>query len=112
MSTMHNAWWTRWQAKALSRLLLSMTDLVILNTCHIAKRLPKRSIRNWAAARRQDEAARNGRIMNIAVAGCVAQAEGDEIIRARRSSTSWSAAELSPLRNCWRTRSVTAGAGD
>src|SRR6202035_1397117 len=29
----------------------------------------------------KDEAARNGRNMSIAVAGCVAQAEGDEIIR-------------------------------
>src|SRR5215510_7545228 len=46
---------------------LEDADLVILNTCHI---------RALKAA-----AARNGRRVTIAVAGCVAQAEGEEIIR-------------------------------
>src|SRR3984957_9020758 len=54
---MRNAWWTRWRRKALSR--------------PQARRL--RGVK--------EEAARHGRQMSIAVAGCVVQAEGQEIIR-------------------------------
>src|ERR1700681_1373105 len=55
-------------------------DLVVLNTCHIRE---KASEKVYSALGRlrvvKDDAAREGREMKIAVAGCVAQAEGAEI---------------------------------
>src|SRR5215217_8502755 len=57
-------------------------DLVILNTCHIREKASEKVYSELGRLRVvKDDAARNGRRMNIAVAGCVAQAEGDEIIR-------------------------------
>src|SRR5690349_3543624 len=57
-------------------------DLVILNTCHIREKASEKVYSELGRLRvAKDEAARNGRDMRIAVAGCVAQAEGDEIIR-------------------------------
>jgi tRNA-2-methylthio-N6-dimethylallyladenosine synthase len=57
-------------------------DLVILNTCHIREKASEKVYSELGRMRvLKDEAARNGRNMNIAVAGCVAQAEGSEIIR-------------------------------
>src|SRR3982074_2516587 len=57
-------------------------DLVILNTCHIREKASEEVYRDVGRLRGvKDEAARNGRRMSIAVAGCVAQAEGNEIIR-------------------------------
>jgi tRNA-2-methylthio-N6-dimethylallyladenosine synthase len=57
-------------------------DLVILNTCHIREKASEKVYSELGRLRViKDEAARNGRQMNIAVAGCVAQAEGEEIIR-------------------------------
>jgi tRNA-2-methylthio-N6-dimethylallyladenosine synthase len=57
-------------------------DLVILNTCHIREKASEKVYSELGRLRlAKEEAARNGRRMNIAVAGCVAQAEGDEIIR-------------------------------
>src|SRR6202140_1765953 len=57
-------------------------DLVILNTCHIREKASEKVYSELGRLRvAKDEAARNGREMRIAVAGCVAQAEGDEIIR-------------------------------
>jgi len=57
-------------------------DLVILNTCHIREKASEKVYSELGRLRvAKDEAARNGRAMRIAVAGCVAQAEGDEIIR-------------------------------
>src|SRR6201996_7655498 len=57
-------------------------DLVILNTCHIREKASEKVYSELGRLRvLKDEAARNGRHMNIAVAGCVAQAEGSEIIR-------------------------------
>lgn len=57
-------------------------DLVILNTCHIREKASEKVYSELGRLRvAKDEAARNGRTMNIAVAGCVAQAEGSEIIR-------------------------------
>src|SRR6202011_2799773 len=57
-------------------------DLVILNTCHIRE---KASEKVYSELGRlgvvREQAARAGRGMKIAVAGCVAQAEGEEIIR-------------------------------
>src|SRR5438309_1171523 len=57
-------------------------DLVILNTCHIREKASEKVYSELGRLRAaKEEAARNGRQMNIAVAGCVAQAEGEEIVR-------------------------------
>ena len=57
-------------------------ELVILNTCHIREKASEKVYSELGRLRLvKEEAARNGRTMNIAVAGCVAQAEGGEIIR-------------------------------
>jgi tRNA-2-methylthio-N6-dimethylallyladenosine synthase len=57
-------------------------DLVILNTCHIREKASEKVYSELGRLRvAKDEAARGGRKMNIVVAGCVAQAEGGEIIR-------------------------------
>ena len=57
-------------------------DLVILNTCHIREKASEKVYSELGRLRVvKDEAARRGRQMSIAVAGCVAQAEGAEIIR-------------------------------
>jgi tRNA-2-methylthio-N6-dimethylallyladenosine synthase len=57
-------------------------DLVILNTCHIREKASEKVYSELGRLRAaKDEAARRGRDMRIAVAGCVAQAEGEEIIR-------------------------------
>ncbi|HZO45836.1 MAG TPA: tRNA (N6-isopentenyl adenosine(37)-C2)-methylthiotransferase MiaB [Xanthobacteraceae bacterium] len=57
-------------------------DLVILNTCHIREKAAEKIYSELGRIRvMKQEAARNGRKLTIAVAGCVAQAEGEEIIR-------------------------------
>src|ERR1700742_2838068 len=57
-------------------------DLVILNTCHIREKASEKVYSELGRLRvAREEAARKGRDMKIAVAGCVAQAEGEEIIR-------------------------------
>jgi tRNA-2-methylthio-N6-dimethylallyladenosine synthase len=57
-------------------------DLVILNTCHIREKASEKVYSELGRLRvAKEEAARGGREMKIAVAGCVAQAEGEEIIR-------------------------------
>ena len=57
-------------------------DLVILNTCHIREKASEKVYSELGRLRVvKDEAARQGRRMSIAVAGCVAQAEGEEMIR-------------------------------
>src|SRR5258707_9229009 len=57
-------------------------DLVILNTCHIREKASEKIYSELERLRAiKAEAARNGRQINIAVAGCVAQAEGNEIVR-------------------------------
>ncbi|MET4065620.1 tRNA-2-methylthio-N6-dimethylallyladenosine synthase [Bradyrhizobium sp. S3.2.6] len=57
-------------------------DLVILNTCHIREKASEKVYSELGRLRvAKDEAAREGRAMQIAVAGCVAQAEGEEIVR-------------------------------
>jgi tRNA-2-methylthio-N6-dimethylallyladenosine synthase len=56
-------------------------DLVILNTCHIREKAAEKVYSELGRLRLiKDEAARSGRRISIAVAGCVAQAEGSEII--------------------------------
>jgi tRNA-2-methylthio-N6-dimethylallyladenosine synthase len=57
-------------------------DLVILNTCHIREKAAEKVYSELGRVRRLKEAAAaEGRRVVIAVAGCVAQAEGQEIIR-------------------------------
>jgi tRNA-2-methylthio-N6-dimethylallyladenosine synthase len=57
-------------------------DLVILNTCHIREKASEKVYSELGRLREaKDGAARAGRDMKIVVAGCVAQAEGAEIVR-------------------------------
>jgi tRNA-2-methylthio-N6-dimethylallyladenosine synthase len=57
-------------------------DLVILNTCHIREKAAEKIYSELGRIRvLKEEAARDGRQLVIAVAGCVAQAEGEEILR-------------------------------
>jgi tRNA-2-methylthio-N6-dimethylallyladenosine synthase len=57
-------------------------DLVILNTCHIRERAAEKVYSELGRVRQiKHAAARDGREVVVAVAGCVAQAEGKEIIR-------------------------------
>jgi tRNA-2-methylthio-N6-dimethylallyladenosine synthase len=57
-------------------------DLIILNTCHIREKAAEKIYSELGRLRvLKDGAARNGRRVTVAVAGCVAQAEGEEIIR-------------------------------
>ncbi|MBR1088982.1 tRNA (N6-isopentenyl adenosine(37)-C2)-methylthiotransferase MiaB [Bradyrhizobium manausense] len=57
-------------------------DLVILNTCHIREKASEKVFSELGRLRvAKNEAARAGRAIQIAVAGCVAQAEGEEIVR-------------------------------
>jgi len=57
-------------------------DLIILNTCHIREKAVDKVYSEIGRMRElKDAAAHDGRNVLIAVAGCVAQAEGKEIIR-------------------------------
>ncbi len=57
-------------------------DLVILNTCHIREKAAEKIYSELGRIRQlKDEAKRAGRDLVVAVAGCVAQAEGEEIVR-------------------------------
>src|SRR5580658_1620178 len=57
-------------------------DLIILNTCHIREKAAEKVYLELGRVRRiKDAAAAMGRRVTVAVAGCVAQAEGGEIIR-------------------------------
>jgi tRNA-2-methylthio-N6-dimethylallyladenosine synthase len=57
-------------------------DLLILNTCHIREKAAEKVFSELGRLRRlKSRAAREGRQVLVAVAGCVAQAEGEEIIR-------------------------------
>jgi tRNA-2-methylthio-N6-dimethylallyladenosine synthase len=61
-------------------------DMVILNTCHIREKAAEKVYSELGKLRKIKEAkVRSGGQMMIAVAGCVAQAEGEEII-ARQSA--------------------------
>ncbi len=56
-------------------------DLVVLNTCHIREKAAEKVYSELGRMRAlQEEKARTGGRMLLAVAGCVAQAEGGEII--------------------------------
>src|SRR4051812_18891571 len=57
-------------------------DLVVLNTCHIREKATEKVYSELGKLREMKEArAAEGASMTIAVAGCVAQAEGEEIMR-------------------------------
>ena len=58
-------------------------DMVILNTCHIREKASEKVFSELGRLRQLKERAadQQGRQVTIAVAGCVAQAEGEEITR-------------------------------
>jgi len=57
-------------------------DLVLLNTCHIREKAAEKVYSEIGRLRHLKEAAQaEGRTMKVAVAGCVAQAEGEEMLR-------------------------------
>ncbi|WP_374575013.1 tRNA (N6-isopentenyl adenosine(37)-C2)-methylthiotransferase MiaB [Phenylobacterium sp.] len=57
-------------------------DLVVLNTCHIREKATEKVYSELGQIKRMKAArAEAGGAMTIAVAGCVAQAEGEEIMR-------------------------------
>jgi tRNA-2-methylthio-N6-dimethylallyladenosine synthase len=57
-------------------------DLVILNTCHIREKAAEKVYSELGRLKRLKRARQaKGRDLAIAVAGCVAQAEGEEIVR-------------------------------
>ena len=56
-------------------------DLVVLNTCHIREKAAEKVYSELGRIRRvKDDRQAEGRGTTIAVAGCVAQAEGQEIV--------------------------------
>lgn len=57
-------------------------DLIVLNTCHIREKAAEKVYSELGRLRvMKDERANEGREATIVVAGCVAQAEGGEILR-------------------------------
>ncbi len=61
-------------------------DMVILNTCHIREKASEKVFSELGKLKElKDEKAANGGAMMIAVAGCVAQAEGEEIVRRQKA---------------------------
>src|SRR6202046_2834436 len=57
-------------------------DLIVLNTCHIRERASEKIFSELGKLRElKEERARVGRQTMLVVAGCVAQAEGGEILR-------------------------------
>src|SRR5712691_2371433 len=57
-------------------------DLIVLNTCHIREKAAEKVYSELGRIRMlKRKAARGGRNLIVAVAGCVAQAEGEEILR-------------------------------
>jgi tRNA-2-methylthio-N6-dimethylallyladenosine synthase len=54
-------------------------DMIVLNTCHIREKATEKLYSELGRLRADKEA--SGRKLLVAVAGCVAQAEGDEILR-------------------------------
>ncbi len=57
-------------------------DLIVLNTCHIRERASEKIYSELGKIRElKEDRAREGRETTLVVAGCVAQAEGEEILR-------------------------------
>ena len=58
------------------------SDVIILNTCHIREKATEKVYSELGRLRlMKEEAAKEGRSLLIGVGGCVAQAEGEEMIR-------------------------------
>ena len=66
-------------AQGLTQVDAKDADLVVLNTCHIRERATEKVYSDIGRLRK--DAGKQGRSPMIAVAGCVAQAEGAEIVR-------------------------------
>ena len=66
-------------AQGLASADVNDADLVVLNTCHIREKATEKVYSDIGRIRKT--AAADGRKPMIAVAGCVAQAEGEEIVR-------------------------------
>jgi tRNA-2-methylthio-N6-dimethylallyladenosine synthase len=65
---------------------LDEADLVILNTCHIRERAAEKIFSELGKVRAAKNARRaDGRATQVVVAGCVAQAEGGEIVRRQKA---------------------------
>jgi tRNA-2-methylthio-N6-dimethylallyladenosine synthase len=61
-------------------------DLIILNTCHIREKAAEKIYSELGKIKLMKQArAKDGHAMTVAVAGCVAQAEGAEIIRRQQA---------------------------
>src|ERR1700761_8650618 len=61
-------------------------DMVILNTCHIREKAADKVYSELGRLKEiKDEKAQAGNRMLIAVAGCVAQAEGEEIVKRQKA---------------------------
>ncbi len=61
-------------------------DLVLLNTCHIREKAAEKVYSNLGRIRAlKKQRAETGRPMTIGVTGCVAQAEGEEIMRREKA---------------------------
>ncbi|MGL4288710.1 MAG: tRNA (N6-isopentenyl adenosine(37)-C2)-methylthiotransferase MiaB [Phreatobacter sp.] len=61
-------------------------DLILLNTCHIREKAAEKVYSELGRMRAlKEEAKARGRQVLIGVAGCVAQAEGEEIVRRART---------------------------
>ncbi len=61
-------------------------DLILLNTCHIREKAAEKVYSELGRMRElKDAAAAAGRAVQIGVAGCVAQAEGAEIVRREKA---------------------------
>ena len=81
---MPSAWRTSWPARAIRETAaMAEADLVILNTCHIREKAAEKVYSELGRVQGAEaRAARpQGRETTIVVAGCVAQAEGEEILR-------------------------------
>ena len=63
--------------------VMEEADLVVLNTCHIREKASEKVFSELGRLReiRNEREAMGGTTFKIGVAGCVAQAEGDEIVR-------------------------------
>jgi tRNA-2-methylthio-N6-dimethylallyladenosine synthase len=63
--------------------VMEEADLVVLNTCHIREKASEKVFSELGRLRemRAEREAAGGTSFKIGVAGCVAQAEGDEIVR-------------------------------
>lgn len=61
---------------------MTEADMVVLNTCHIREKAAEKVYSELGRVRKnKEQRAESGKDTIIAVAGCVAQAEGEEIIR-------------------------------